>query len=360
MGNPYIKLLSLINPDQASAEFHAARGGVPNTNITYNVANSNSSPSDSTSVNLSSELAQTLNQIGKYFPAMLGVMALNALILIVLVIVGIVFLCRGRTKKSRMPRGRKSPMPMRRASDIESLRPPQPHSYQPVSMALTEDTMFTPPSPGFRKFGNDSVRKSAMYRESMVAPEDTPFVPPSPVHAGDRPSSSIYRRSVVVPEDPVFTPPSPIKSEGSHSSFIQPQQTGADLLPPSAPFHAIDGTSQHPSSRPLSVASRKSSIHQADDGVIITNPFPVVDANSRPSSIHSQHVGVALSDDYVNVPPSRAFLAFQNGNLRPGDRPQSFTHPPGTMPPSQDHMLSPPSPGFYSYDRPGERPRSIA
>jgi hypothetical protein len=217
--------------------------------------------------------------------------------------------------------------------------------------------MFTPPSPGFRKFGNDSLRKSAIYRDSMVAPEDTPFVPPSPVHTGDRPSSSIYRRSMV--EDPVFTPPSPINSEHTHSSLIQPDQTGADLLPPSAPFHAIEGTSQRPSSR-LSVASRKSSIHPADDGVIITNPFPIADANSRPSSIHSQHVGVALSDDYVDVPPSRAFLAFQNGNLRPGDRPQSFAHAPGTMPPSQDHMLSPPSPGFHSYDRPGERPRSIA
>ena len=487
MGDPYVQLLSLIDPDQASIEFHNARGGTPNANITYNAANSTSSAPDSTTLTLPSEVAATLDKIGIYFPTMLALMAFNALILVILVIVGIFFLCRTRTKKSRIPRGRKSPMPMRRASDVESLRPPQPHAYQPVSMALTEDTMFTPPSPGFRKFGNDAHRKSSAYRASVAVPEDSPFIPPS-IQPGDRPNSSIYRGSMVVPEDMPFTPPSPARS--ARSSTQHPAAPEDDVLvPPSPSYHSFEGVvrngdrppsavsqnagfaladevifppralqgngfrpqsvaSQHVGvalnddavfappralqgdniqpgsrpqsgtsqyigvaltddavfvpphtiqsdsrpgsrpqssvsqqigvaltddtiflppravqggSRPQSVASQRIGITLTDDGVAVS-PRSIQGDNLRPppQSIASQDIGVALTDDDLFVPPSRAFLPFQNSALRPGDRPQSFATPPGTIPPPHNNTLSPPSPGFYSFDRSGDRPRSIA
>ncbi|KIJ70568.1 hypothetical protein HYDPIDRAFT_23662 [Hydnomerulius pinastri MD-312] len=152
MGNPYVQMLSLINPDQASIEFHAARGGTPNGNITYNVSNSGSG---ATTVTLSTDVATTIDKLSKYLPAMLGVMALNALVLTALAVAGIVLLCRRRGKGARARKlpGRFSPMPinnnvsMNRFSDIPE---EGPHTYQPVSMALTEDTLFVPPSPAFK------------------------------------------------------------------------------------------------------------------------------------------------------------------------------------------------------------------
>jgi len=156
MGNPYVQMLSLINPDQASVEFHDVRGGTPQSNITYNVSNSGSA---STTVTLSTDVASTIDKLSKYLPAMLAVMALNALVLIILAIVGLVLLCRRgkRSSRARKTPGRLSPMPMNitatRYSEFPS--PQEPHTYQPVSMALTEDTLFAPPSPAFK---GDSMR----------------------------------------------------------------------------------------------------------------------------------------------------------------------------------------------------------
>lgn len=142
MGDPYVQMLPLINPDQASVEFHSVRGGSPNTNITYNVSNSGSG---STTVTLSTDVATAIENLSKYLPAILGIMALNALVLIVLAVVGIILLCRRRKNaRTRKTPGRLSPMPM------GNLSGEVPHTYQPVSMALTEDTLFVPPTPGFK------------------------------------------------------------------------------------------------------------------------------------------------------------------------------------------------------------------
>jgi len=154
MGNPYMRLLSIINPDQASVDFHNVRGGQPKTNITYQGLNGVSAEP---SFNISQDISASLDRIGKYIPAMLGVVALNALVLVVLVVVGTVVYCRRQRRRripARTPRGRLSPMPMNpRHSYVPGVLPPpeQTHTYQPVSMALTEDT-FVPPSPAFHKF----------------------------------------------------------------------------------------------------------------------------------------------------------------------------------------------------------------
>ncbi|KAK0486964.1 aspartic peptidase domain-containing protein [Armillaria luteobubalina] len=158
-GNPYIKLLSLIDPDRASEEFCQARGCTALTGITYNASN-NTEDSASTVITVTRDVADTLEKFGTWFPAMLGIMALNALVILALLIFGIVYLCKRRSRPSaRMPMGRMSPMPMNpRNSYVAGMPPVGPHTYEPVSMAITDDTVFGPPSPAFHKFEGSTLR----------------------------------------------------------------------------------------------------------------------------------------------------------------------------------------------------------
>lgn len=161
-GNPYMKFLSVIDPDEASADFHAARGGQAETNITYQAVQGTAAIP---SFNVSQDTSATLDMIGKYLPAMLGLLALNALILIVITITGTIIYCRrrGPVASTRNPRGRMSPMPMnpRNTYIPGSFNPPeQAHTYEPVSMALTEDT-FVPPSPAFHSFEGNRPKSMA-------------------------------------------------------------------------------------------------------------------------------------------------------------------------------------------------------
>ncbi|KAI0092630.1 aspartic peptidase domain-containing protein [Irpex rosettiformis] len=165
MGNPYVKLLSLVDPNKASAEFHQLRGGAAATNITYNASNttsetSSSSGSSSGSVKVSDDIANTITKLNSYLPAMLAVMALNAFVILLLVVAAFVYMCRRRSAgkaRARKNPGRMTPMPMNPTSTssftdmMHGDSAPEP-VYQPVSMALTEDT-FVPPSPAFQKDG---------------------------------------------------------------------------------------------------------------------------------------------------------------------------------------------------------------
>jgi saccharopepsin len=167
MGNPYIKFLSLVDPNQASAEFASARGSVPRNNITYNAVSSTATVSGSTTVSLSDEITKTLNKITTYFPIMLAVLGLNALVILLLAIAAFIFIFRRRRISSaRIERKarRLTPYPLQVVStdsfvpppDSEQSQPLQPgslsHVYHPVSMALSEDT-FVPPSPAFHSGG---------------------------------------------------------------------------------------------------------------------------------------------------------------------------------------------------------------
>lgn len=165
MGNPYVKLLSLTDPNEASKEFHAVRGGVALTNITYNAADSTASgtvASGSSSESLTADTVDTLNSLGKYIPAMLAIMALNALAILLGLAAGAVYLVRRRRNNDGGARARSTPgrtdlapMPMnpRPTSSFSMGSPGAQHTYEPVSMALTEDTVFVPPSPAFSKDG---------------------------------------------------------------------------------------------------------------------------------------------------------------------------------------------------------------
>ncbi|KAF5321097.1 hypothetical protein D9619_000938 [Psilocybe cf. subviscida] len=198
MGNPYMKMLSIINADDASFDFHKERGGTPQTNITFTGLDG---ISVAPSFSISTDISESLELIGKFIPAMLAIVALNALIVIVCCIVWLVGFCKrrrnaGSSVRARAPRGRMSPHPSAlengsmasarpifgenndpRFSTVSAMDPmpmnprntyvaglPSPnshHTYEPVSMALTEDT-FVPPSPAFHGKGQMSDRPKSI------------------------------------------------------------------------------------------------------------------------------------------------------------------------------------------------------
>jgi saccharopepsin len=170
MGNPYLKFLSLVDPNAASKDFAAARGSVARTNISYNAVNSAAGPSGRTTVSLSDTITNTLNKINTYFPIMLAILGLNALVILLLAIAAFIYICRRRSassSKNRRTARRLTPMPLGAMSTDtfvplprESMqRRSSPHDYEPVSMALTDDT-FVPPSPAFHhtEFGRLKAR----------------------------------------------------------------------------------------------------------------------------------------------------------------------------------------------------------
>ena len=86
MGNPYMQLLALVDPNTASKEFHSARGGSAFSNLSYTpqAISGTSAASSGSDTTTTSDLVSTVNQLSKYIPAMLAVMALNALVILVL------------------------------------------------------------------------------------------------------------------------------------------------------------------------------------------------------------------------------------------------------------------------------------
>lgn len=340
MGNPYMKLLSLVDPTQASVDFHNIRGGTPNSNITYNAANSTDG---STTVSLSDDVVQILDKIGKFFPAMLAVIAFNALILLVLVIIGVVLLCKKRRPKiSRKTKGRMSPVPLNRTSRFgaESI-----HAYEPVSMALSEDT-FVPPMPAFRGDNAQSKnsRKSTYSTISLaspssaissVSPGDTPLPAFSDeVRLADRPKSSFMpsptRRQSFVPPD---------RPQSSYISSVNSPQNSQFVRPPAA--RATSGDIPRPSFASSVTIPRESPFE---------NPVTSMDTEQHGDDRQIPPIpGVISPDNSLFVSPPAA----HRSDVQPGDRPRSYV-PSATSP--EDELFSPPSPAFRGADR----PRSMA
>jgi len=154
MGDPYVKLLSVVNPDAASIAFHKQRGGEPRTGITFvGLDDLSIAPS----FFISNDISKSLEMIGTWMPVILAIVALNALLVVVAAIFWITSFIRKRRRRAqaRVPRSRQSPMPPINSyiagvpqSAGHSQHSPSIHVYEPVSMALTEDT-FVPPSPAF-------------------------------------------------------------------------------------------------------------------------------------------------------------------------------------------------------------------
>ncbi|KAI0053640.1 acid protease [Auriscalpium vulgare] len=167
MGNPYIKLLPLVDPNEASADFASVRGSVARDNITYNAANSTGS--GRTTVSLSDDITDTLNKVSIYFPALIAVMAFNGFVVLLLAGIAIFWLCRRQggmsLPRTRRTKGRTTPMPLPLESilvngrdSVHSGGSPR-HQYEPVSMALTDDT-FVPPSPAFHGYSDGGTLKA--------------------------------------------------------------------------------------------------------------------------------------------------------------------------------------------------------
>jgi saccharopepsin len=179
MGAPHVQFLSIVDPNQASKEFAAARGTVARTNITYTAANLTLAAS--TTVSLSDDLTNTLNKINTYFPIMLAILGLNAVVILLLAIAAFIYLFR-RRRNGPLVRNRRNARPLQLdVMSTDTFTPPftppsgpmqrgtMHHSYQPVSMALSEDT-FVPPSPAFHQGGSGgSKARSFDDRPNSVA-----------------------------------------------------------------------------------------------------------------------------------------------------------------------------------------------
>ncbi|KAF9055262.1 acid protease [Hymenopellis radicata] len=331
MGTPYVQLLSLIDPDKASKTFCDARGCTARTGITYQKSD-NTYDGPASSVSVSGATAEVLDKFNTWFPAMLGIMALNAVVLLGVLILGIVLLCRKCRKRSasRVPVSRRNPTPLD-FSVSSAATGAQPHTYAPVSMAITEDTM-VPPSPAFHKFEGSTLKpgdrpkslatlpSNSKYEddaeEALLSPaspgfrqfdmrphsvgmlpshnnayqkmgEDEPFIPPgkldyvpesppSPSPSAKfntgvprSPSTTSFHQS---PSDETLSPPSPTPS----ARHQQQQQQLLEALTPPPPSHGMYGNAEttplppSPSIRSFRDSSRP--------------PSHYVDANSRPSS----------------------------------------------------------------------------
>lgn len=240
MGDPYIKLFSIVDPNNASAEFTVIRGGTPRTNITYNAATGTTS---SGSVSVADTTADKLAKLADYIPIVLGILALNAVALIVIAVVAVVYMCR-KSKLRRNGAKRRSATGLKNGLSLRSPTPypgPMPmspingqmdvaeaggaHEYAAVAVHAPgepEDLPFVPPEPSFHSYDGDSlrplnssfgtptrprsmfsmtsntsgtslgVRSPGRYRASTAGSEMTAFVPPSPEYmkdGGGRPKS---------------------------------------------------------------------------------------------------------------------------------------------------------------------------
>jgi saccharopepsin len=185
MGDPYVKLLSLVDPNTASAEFAQQRNTSARTGIVYNAATGTSA---ATTIALSNSVIAAIDRFSAFLPAALALIAFNTLAVLVLLVGVGVWLCRRRSgagntgARQRKSKGRAlTPLPLEpmateaggRQSTATylghdfSASSPAKGTYQPVSMALTEDT-FVPPSPAFSRYGDGGFPKG-LDRPNSVA-----------------------------------------------------------------------------------------------------------------------------------------------------------------------------------------------
>ncbi|KAK0468360.1 aspartic peptidase domain-containing protein [Desarmillaria tabescens] len=411
IGNPYVKLLSLTDPDEASAEFCQARGCTALTGITYNASN-NTEDSGSTVIAVTRDVANTLEKFSTWFPAMLGIMALNALVILALLIFGIVYLCkRKRRPSARMPMGRLSPMPMNPRNSYVAGSPHGPHTYEPVSMAITDDTVFGPPSPAFHKFEGSTLRPGDRPKSLATLPsrsydddgEDV-LTPPSPgfrqfdtrpKSVGILPSqSNTYQQ--IGEDQPFVVPPSaqsqefyakmsPAPSRSIHSTH-SPENIGSPRSPSTSSFHQSVHDVQSPSpprsfhqsyaedSNPPLSPSRslhQTSAHDQLSDVRSSSIIQLSQPQSRrgstrppPVNVFEPHMFQSTPEDQDFVPPSPGFRASENRPRSVGQLP-SQTNPYKPM--GNNSPLTPPSPVFRREgsslnpsNASGDRPMSIA
>ncbi|KAF9651169.1 acid protease [Thelephora ganbajun] len=233
MGDPFVKLLPLIDPTEASGDFATVRGSQPRTNITYNVVSSEIVGAASNGVSASQA---TLDRFNTLIPIMLGVMGLNALVLLTLIIFAIVYICRKKESRAARRARRQStlPMPMSSLNNVEAAEPT--YQYE----AVINDEQQIPQSPSVRSIhsthsiaGPQSPRPvSTVYPQSLGGipgnVKDDPFKTPPPsfqrdrvLERGIRPHSSFQPINTRVAQINVH-PPIPRSAPADHESFVPP------------------------------------------------------------------------------------------------------------------------------------------
>lgn len=205
MGDPFVKLLPLIDPNEASGDFARVRGSQPRTNITYNVASQAVVGSASDSVSASQT---TMDRLDTLIPIMLGVMGLNALVLLTLIILAIVYICRKKKSRAARRARRQSPppVPMGSMNDVEAAE--RTHRYEPVM----NDERQMPQSPSVHSLHST---------HSTTWPQSS------------RPVSSVYPQSLggipgTIRDDPFKTPPPSLQRDrdrGMRPHSYQPINT---------------------------------------------------------------------------------------------------------------------------------------
>ena len=230
MGDPFVKLLPLTDPNDASRDFAKIRGSQPRTNITYNIASPEVVGTASDSVSATQD---TLDKLNSLIPIMLGVMGLNALVLLTLVILAIVYICRKKKSRATRRARRQSalPMPMDSVNNVEAAGPS--HQYEPVM----NDEQQIPQSPSAHSI--HSTRSAGSRPTSNVYPQslggvpgtfrDDPFKTPPPsfqrdsrgITRGIRPHSSFQPVDTHAAQINVH-PPGPHSAPAEDESFLPP------------------------------------------------------------------------------------------------------------------------------------------
>jgi len=223
MGNPYVKLLSIVDPNQASQEFHSVRGGTAASNITYNASNTTSTTGDSTTFSVSNSVADSLSKLVDYIPVMLGILGLNAVVLVIVAVVGITYLLRRKRKgkKNRSSSGGLNSMPLNNPS-TPSPRPFSTATYEPVNTAanMPEDMPFEPPQPAFHGEGGGARLRPQNGGGQRPYSMNSPGMPP----AAAMPPRE-YRVSTAASDMTAFDPPSPqyLRGDGSKGDGDRPK-----------------------------------------------------------------------------------------------------------------------------------------
>ena len=353
MGNPYVQLLNLVDPDAASKEFADSRGTTAKTGIVYNAADSSISP-----VIMSGGLETSLNNLETLLPAVLGIVALNAVVMLALLVLGIWWMCfKGRASKSqaRGTNARMNSMPLTARNSYIAGGDVEEHRYEPVSMAITEDTLASPTSYRHKFDDNSKNLNRPMSLATLPSQaysargsEDQPLTPLSASFQGVRPMSvGVFPQSSNLNATPMQPLPAVIEQATNGQQppedrpFTPPSSTGT-LHKAQGSIHSIRSTQEPRMPSPLAGPPRRPSYPPpaAPEGALLSSTPP-------PSPTQQS-----------NVPAIGSTL--RPGALRPGvslsDRPMSAMEP--SMQGSGD--FAPPRPAFRAAGSSSDRPRSMA
>ena len=276
MGDPYVRLWSIVDQPTASAEFHQLRGGTAQPYKSSTTASANaasSSPDVATnagsstgSVSSTQDLAQNVKTLMNYAPIALGVLGLNAILLVVILGLAIWWICRNK-------KGRKSRTTGQTGAG-QSVLPnlSRNHSYKQVSGNEAE-------TPRTAKFPDDiqqplqrkNSHSSSYYADHAISPTSEGEI--TAVNDSFRMStfkdSSVGRMSVIAPSTKG-------SMNGGPSASLSPDQNGDSAPSGRSPSPSGSQRIPSPANSPL-----RETFSQADGPPLIEVEPPASASSSR-------------------------------------------------------------------------------